>query len=333
MPSHRLHSNARITAIGTYVPERILNNAELESMVDTNDEWIVQRTGIRERHISAKGEYTSDLCFGAIRNLQERYSADLTDVDHIIVATSTPDTVFPSMAARVQGEFGIASAGAVDVQAACAGFVSGLQLAGGLLLSGSCRKILVIGAETLSKITDYSDRSTCILFGDGAGAVLVEAGDEGTFLAARSATDGAIGHHLYRSSLSDHIAGFPIAAHGNIVQNGREVYKWAVTRVSEGITELLQTSKTQPEELDWLIPHSANLRILESISERTGIGMDHILESVVYYGNTSAASIPLALDNGIRDGRIQPGQLILLYGFGGGLTQSGLLLRWTAPAR
>ncbi|WP_020617511.1 ketoacyl-ACP synthase III [Paenibacillus daejeonensis] len=333
MSSHRLHSNARITAIGTYVPEKILTNLELEGMVDTNDEWIVQRTGIRERHISEPHQYTSDLCFHAVRNLRERYQVGLEDVDHVIVATSTPDTVFPSMAARVQGEFGIRAAGALDIQAACAGFVSGLQLANGLLLSGSCRKILVIGAETLSKITDYTDRSTCILFGDGAGAVLVEAGAEGSFIASRSATDGTIGHHLYRSALSDNIAGSPIATHGCIVQNGREVYKWAVTQVSEGITDLLHTSGTPAEQLDWLIPHSANLRILESISERTGIGMDRILESVVRYGNTSAASIPLALDSGIRAGRVKPGHSVLLYGFGGGLTQSGLLLQWVAESQ
>lgn len=331
MTSSRMQSNAIITAIGSYVPEQVLRNADLEQMVDTNDEWIVQRTGIRERRISAPEQYASDLAVAAVRDLERRYPVGLSDIDYIIVATSTPDTVFPSVASRVQHACGIVSAGAVDIQAACAGFVSGLQLASGLLLSGSYRKILVIGTETLSKITDYTDRSTCILFGDGAGAVLVEvaADGAGSFLASRSSTDGGAGHHLYCSSLSDNIGGQPITAERRIVQNGREVYKWAVTQVSGGVLELLEIAGIEPAALDWLIPHSANLRILESVSERTGIDMTRVLESVVHYGNTSAASIPLALDLAVRDGRVQPGQLLLLYGFGGGLTQSGLLLRWS----
>ncbi|GGF98658.1 ketoacyl-ACP synthase III [Paenibacillus abyssi] len=329
MAASEFHSNARITAIGTYVPERILTNEDLEQMVDTNHEWIVQRTGIVERRIAADDQYCSDLCYGAVRSLLENYPVTVEDVDYILVATSTPDTFFPSVASRVQAYFGIQAAGAVDLQAACAGFVSALQVANGLLLSGAYRKILVIGAETLSKITDYTDRTTCILFGDGAGAVLVEPGDEGTFVGSYAITDGSAGHHLYRSSLSPTIGSSEIRQTGHIVQNGREVYKWAVTRIPEGIQQLLASAGLSVHDIDWFIPHSANLRIIESICERTGIPMEHTLHSLVYNGNTSAASIPLALHAGVKDGRVQPGNLLLLYGFGGGLTQAALVVKWS----
>ncbi|WP_308635505.1 ketoacyl-ACP synthase III [Paenibacillus silvisoli] len=324
-----LHSVAAITAFGAYVPDRVLSNHDLEAMVDTSDEWIFQRTGIKERRIASEEQYCSDMCFGAVRNLQLRYGVVLEDVDFVLVATTTPDTFFPSMSARVQAEFGIARCGAVDIQAACAGFVSALQLANGLLLSGVYHKILVIGAETLSKATDYTDRTTCILFGDGAGAALVERREEGAFLASYSATNGSDGRHLYRSSLAPSIGGQPIQQNGYIVQNGREVYRWAVTTVPKGIQELLTRSGYTVEEIDWFVPHSANMRIVESICERTGIPLEKSLTSMMQYGNTSAASIPLALDLALQEGRIRTGDLMLLYGFGGGLTESALLLRWT----
>ncbi|SEN74498.1 ketoacyl-ACP synthase III [Paenibacillus sp. OV219] len=329
MPHSSLRSLTAITAFGAYVPERVLTNHDLEQMVDTNDEWIFQRTGIKERRIAADDQFCSDMCFGAVRDLQLRYGVVLEDVDYIIVATTTPDTFFPSMSARVQAEFGIASCGAVDIQAACAGFVAALQMANGLLLSGVYHKILVIGAETLSKATDYTDRTTCILFGDGAGAALLERDDEGAFLASYSATNGEDGRHLYRSSLATTINGQPIQANGLIVQNGREVYKWAVTTVPKGIKMLLENSGYSVDEVDWFVPHSANMRIVESICERTGIPLERTLTSMAQYGNTSAASIPLALDLAIKDGRIANGDTVLLYGFGGGLTESALLLRWT----
>ncbi|MFC4779345.1 ketoacyl-ACP synthase III [Paenibacillus sp. GCM10023252] len=328
----KLQSNAVITAIGSYVPERILSNADLEQLVETSDEWIIQRTGIRERRIAREDEYCSDLCFAAVRNMMDRYGASVQDVDYIVVATSTPDTVFPSMAARVQGEFGIENCGTMDVQAACAGFSAALQVANGLMLTGVYRKILVIGAETLSKITDYTDRTTCILFGDGAGAVLVEPvphGDQGAFLASYSKTEGAGGHQLYRSSLSSSIGPHEIASTGTIVQNGREVYRWAVSQIPEGVGQLLHNAGMSASDIDWFIPHSANQRILDSVCERTGIPTDQTLSSIEYYGNTSAASIPLALDLAVQAGRVQGGDLLLLYGFGGGLTQAGLILRWS----
>ncbi|MFC4810895.1 ketoacyl-ACP synthase III [Paenibacillus sp. GCM10023250] len=329
MLQHPLQSHAAITAFGAYVPERILTNHDLEQMVDTTDEWIFQRTGIKERRIAADDQFCSDMCFGAVRDLQLRYGAVLEDVDYVLVATTTPDTYFPSMAARIQAEFGIVSCGAADVQAACAGFVSALQLANGLILSGAYHKILVVGAETLSKATDYTDRSTCILFGDGAGAMLVERSEEGAFLASHNGTKGGDGHHLYRSSLAPSIDGVPIQTNGLIVQNGREVYRWAVTTVPKGIQALMERNGLAPADIDWFVPHSANMRIVESVCERTGIPLERTLTSMREYGNTSAASIPLAIDLALKEERIKTGDTLLLYGFGGGLTESALLLRWT----
>lgn len=326
-----LNSQATITAFGTYVPDKILTNEELSQMVDTNHDWIVQRTGIVERRIAADDQFCSDLCFKAVRNMQSRYSVDLTDVDYILVATSTPDTFFPSMSARIQAEFGILHCGAADIQAACSGFVAGLQLANGLLLSGVHRKILIVGAETLSKATDYTDRSTCILFGDGAGAVLLESTvqDQGAFIDSYTTTDGSIGRNLYRSSLAPSIDDQPLVTNGMIVQNGREVYKWAVTNVPKGIKKILDKNNLTPDDIDWFIPHSANMRIVESICEKTGIQLERTLTSMAQYGNTSAASIPLAIELALQSSQIKAGDLVLLYGFGGGLTEAALLLRWT----
>lgn len=326
-----IHSNAVVTAIGTYIPDRILTNADLEKLVDTNDEWIVQRTGIQERHIAANEEYTSHLCLKAVHNMIERYGVTVTDVDYIIVATSTPDAVFPSVASQVQAHFGIMNCGAVDIQAACAGFVSAIQLANGLLLSGVQRKVLVIGAETLSKITDYSDRTTCILFGDGAGAFLIEASDDGhgDVLSTYSKTDGTRGHLLYRSNLAPFIGEHEIHTNGYILQNGREVYRWAISHVAEGINQLLARSGLTAADIDWFIPHSANMRIIEALCERTGFSLEQTLSSIRQFGNTSAASIPLAIDEAVKAGMVNPDQLMLLFGFGGGLTQAGVVLRWS----
>jgi 3-oxoacyl-[acyl-carrier-protein] synthase-3 len=314
------HSNARITALGSYVPEKTITNSDLEQWVDTNDEWIVRRTGIEVRHQVADDQATSHLAIAAVKNLLSRFpSVDASRIDGIIVATTTPDMPFPSVASQVQQAIGAQNCLAVDISAACAGFVAGLQMANGLLLSGAYRQVLVIGAETLTRITDYTDRSTCILFGDGAGAVLLEArsADEGSLLASCASTDGAGGMQVYC---------YPGA---KIVQNGREVYKWALTTVPDGVQELLRQAGFAIGDLDWFVPHSANLRMIEAICERLGLPLEKALQSVVRNGNTSAASIPLALDAAYREGRLEPGQLVALYGFGSGLTQSGLLLRWT----
>jgi len=330
MPASSTASNAKITAFGSYVPQKKLTNRDLEKLVDTSDEWIVQRTGIHERRIAEEHEFTSHLCIAAVQNLMNRYEAEIKDVDYIIVATSTPDTIFPSMAARVQGHFGISNCGAVDIQAACAGFVNGIQLANGLLLSGAFRKCLVIAADTISKITDYSDRTTCILFGDGAGAMLLEAAAEGSgnIAAVYANTDGEGSHHVYCSNLTETIGEYRITNNGKLVQNGREVYRWAVSQVSASIIKLLDDCGLAASDIDWFVPHSANLRIVQAICERTGFTMEQTLTSMQYYGNTSAASIPLAIDLALQVGKLRSGQRLLLAGFGGGLTQAGAIVEW-----
>jgi 3-oxoacyl-[acyl-carrier-protein] synthase-3 len=320
---------ARITAIGTYVPERILSNLELEQMVDTNDEWIVRRTGIRERRIAAEQEFTSDLCEAAAEDLIQRYQVDLCDVDLIIVATNTPDYGFPSTAAQLQHRLRIqGSAAAFDLNAACAGFTYGVSLAARLIEAGAHRKALIIGADTISKCVDYTDRSTCILFGDGAGAVLIEAREaEHPFLTAcQYITDGSGGVHVYRTGLSQQMNGTPLQGNGFTVQNGREVYRWAVSTVSSGIQNLLTEAGMNPDEIDWFVPHSANMRMIEAICERSGLPLERTLSSTEWYGNTSAASIPLALAPAVADGRVRPGDRVLMYGFGAGLVGCGLIL-------
>ena len=320
---------SRITAIGTYVPSRVLRNADLEKMVETSDEWILQRTGIHERRMAADDEFTSDLAIAAVQNMADTYQKELTDIDLILVATSTPDYPFPSVASQIQAHFGIAQAGAMDLSATCAGFTYALHTANAMISSGLHRKVLVVAAETLTKVTDYTDRTTCILFGDGAGAVLVEADEEAPgFHAAYLGSKGDGGIHVYRSGLSTNMDGKQLTGGGCIVQNGREVYKWAVTTVPVGMQAVVDRAGITLDEVDWFIPHSANLRMIESICERSGFPIEKTLYSLSYYGNTSAATIPLALGLGIQEGKVVPGNKILLYGFGGGLVHAGLLLTW-----
>ncbi|WP_081965973.1 ketoacyl-ACP synthase III [Paenibacillus sp. FSL H7-0357] len=322
-------TGAKITAIGSYVPVRRLTNSDLEQMVETNDEWIVQRTGIRERRISREDEYTSDLCVSAAQDLLKRYGKSAGDVDMVIVATSTPDFSFPSVASIIQHRLGIPlTAGAVDMSAACAGFVYALHTAHAYVASGLHRKVLVLGADALSKITDYTDRSTCILFGDGAGAVLVESDEqEDNFLGFHLGSDGGGAHHVYRTGLSHKVNGIELMNPGKLVQNGREVFRWAVRTVPQGIQQVLKNAGAELAQVDWLIPHSANLRMIEPICERLDYPLEQALYSLEYFGNTSAASIPLALDLGVREGKVLNGQQILLYGFGAGLAHAGQLLK------
>jgi 3-oxoacyl-[acyl-carrier-protein] synthase-3 len=311
-------SKAHITAIGSYVPEQLITNSDLEKLVDTDHDWIVRRTGIEQRHQAAPDQKTSHLAIAAVNDMLSKFpSVDVNGIDAIIVATTTPDMPFPSVASQVQQALGAARCLAFDVSAACAGFISALQIANGLILSETYRKVLVIGAETLTRITDYTDRSTCILFGDGAGAVLVEAKEQGAFLSSNADTDGSGGMQVYCN------------ADDKIVQNGREVYKWALSTVPDGVRDLLLKAGLTLADLDWFIPHSANLRMIEAICERLELAPEKALQSVVRNGNTSAASIPLALAAAYEEGKLRSGQLLALYGFGSGLTQSGLLVRWT----
>lgn len=323
-------SKATITAMGTYVPDRILTNADLEKLVETSDEWIVQRTGMRERRIAAEDQFVSDLATKAVEDMIRRYDVSVEDVDMILVATSTPEYAFPSTASRVQANLKIPHTGVLDLNAACAGFTYGLQLADSLVTSGMYRKVLVIGAETLSKITDYTDRTTCVLFGDGAGAFLVErsSGAEGDFMAAISGTHGEGGVHLYKSGLSSEMNGMPLQGEGCLVQNGREIYKWAVRTIPEQLGKLITKAELSPDQIDWFIPHSANMRMIEAVCERGSVPLERTLTSVEYRGNTSAASIPLALQLAVDEGKLKEGQNVALFGFGGGLTYAGLVLKW-----
>ncbi|WNC16699.1 ketoacyl-ACP synthase III [Brevibacillus brevis] len=328
-----MNSLARITAIGTYVPERILTNADLEKIVDTSNEWILQRTGIHERRIAAEDEFTSHLSIAAVENLVSTYRKSLSDVDMILVATSTPDYPFPSVASQLQAHFGIEQAGALDLGATCAGFTYALHMANAMISSGMHRKVLVVAAETLSKVTDYTDRTTCILFGDGAGAVLVERDEKHpSFRSAYLGTKGEGGINVYRSGLSTEMGGRKLAGDGCIVQNGREVYKWVVSTMPKGMQEVVSRANATLEDVDWFIPHSANLRMIESVCEKSGFPLEKMLYSLEYYGNTSAATIPLALEKGIREGAVKAGDTLLLYGFGGGLVHAGMLVTWNPPA-
>lgn len=311
-----------MSALGAYVPERVVTNADLSRLVETSDEWIVRRTGIRERRATAESEFTSDLCTAAARDLP------LAGVDFVILGTTTPDYAFPSVASQVQDRLGIIGAGAIDLNATCAGFAYGLHLAHGLVSSGVHQKVLVLAGETLTKVMDYTDRATCILFGDGAGAAIVEASERPTIRATIVGSDGAGGGLLYRTGLSRRIAAPGDTGEGLIRQNGREVYRWAVETVSSGVCELLRRANVTADAIDWFVPHSANLRITEAVCERVGIPVDRTLSSIEYYGNTSAASIPLALKLGLEAGKLREGQLVLLYGFGGGLVHAGTLLEW-----
>ncbi|UZR97315.1 beta-ketoacyl-ACP synthase III [Chondrinema litorale] len=318
--------NAKIDSIGVYVPENKIDNTYFEKILDTSHEWISSRTGINTRYFANENEYTSDLSMKAIENLVENYDKDLSDVDFIIVATSTPDQVMPSTASQIQYRLGIKNAGCLDLSAACAGFTYGVILAKGLIATSAYKKVLVIGAETLSKVCDYTDRATCILFGDGAGAVLVEASESNHLYKPLTATDGAHGKDLYLSQQPAPVSGEVIDSNGKVHQTGRVVFKWAVGTLTQKLEELATLNNTTFEAIDWLIPHSANIRILEAVCSNLDIPTDKCLESVRNFGNTSAASIPLAWHSGIESGKIKLNDELLLAGFGGGLTFSGICL-------
>ncbi|MGG3571623.1 ketoacyl-ACP synthase III [Bacillus gobiensis] len=328
-----MNSKARITAIGSYVPNKIMSNDDLEKIVDTSDEWIVQRTGMKERRIAAENEFTSTLCIRAVNDLIKRYGVNIQDVDMIIVPTTTSDFAIPSTASMIQDAFGIPEAGAIDVNAACAGLTYGLHLANCLITSGLHRKVLVIAGETLSKVTDYTDRTSCVLFGDGAGAMLVEYdAEQPSFLSYIQDTKGSSGKHLYRTALRNEWYGEPLRDSEKMVQNGREVYKWATRTVPEGMEKLLEQANMKMKDLNWFVPHSANLRMIESICEKKGFPIEKVLTSMVYYGNTSSASIVLALDLAVKDGRLTQDDVLLLIGFGGGFTYTGLIVKWGVPS-
>jgi 3-oxoacyl-[acyl-carrier-protein] synthase-3 len=319
--------NARITAIGVYTPSKVIDNQWFENYIETNDEWIISRTGITERRQAEKDEFTSDLCVEAIKNLlTENPDINLDGVDFILVGTTTADQIMPSMASQIQNRFSIKNCGCLDIMAACAGFCYGLVLAKGLIAAGTHKKILVLGAETLSKFTDFTDRTTCILFGDAAGVALVEAADKPGLLGCVTGTDGSHGKDLYLSQHATAVNGEPIDANGKIHQNGKVVFKWAVQNITQKIQELLCLNKMTLDDLDWIILHSANLRIIEAVAAGLNVPMDKMLTSIEKFGNTSSASIPLAWDIARKAGKIKPGNKILMIGFGGGLTFAGVVV-------
>ncbi|MBK8544621.1 MAG: ketoacyl-ACP synthase III [Caulobacteraceae bacterium] len=314
-----------LTGVGSYLPERVLTNAELAKRVDTSDEWIVERTGIRERHIAADGEWTSDLACAASVNALKAAGREATDVDLIIVATTTPDLTFPATAARVQAELGANQGIAFDLQAVCSGFVFALATADNFLARGQAKTALVIGAETFSRIMDWEDRGTCVLFGDGAGAVVLEAQEDhggrgviSTFLR----TDGRMHDLLY-------VDGGPSRTQsvGKVRMVGNAVFRHAVEHISGAMLEACSRAGVSIDDVDWFVPHQANQRILDGVARKLGIDVDKVVSTVALHGNTSAASVPLALDVATRDGRIKKGDLVLMEALGGGLTWGAALLR------
>lgn len=318
-----------IQGVGSCLPDRVLTNAELATMVDTSDEWIVERSGIRARHIAADGEKTSDLATRAAHAALAHAGMAAAEIDLIVVATSTPDQTFPATATTVQANLGITRGAAFDVQAVCSGFVYALTTADALLRCGQARHALVIGAETFSRILDWQDRTTCVLFGDGAGAVVLSAEDAGGTLADRGIlhsrlhSDGRYNDKLY-------VDGGPSSTKtvGHLRMEGKEVFRHAVANMAEVMQEVLDDAGLTPSDVQWIVPHQANRRILDSTAKKLGIAEDRIVVTLDRHGNTSAASIPLALDVAVKDGRIQKGQLILMEAMGGGFTWGAVLARW-----
>ncbi|SOC03926.1 3-oxoacyl-[acyl-carrier-protein] synthase III [Stappia indica] len=318
-----------VLGTGSYLPARRLTNNDLAKMVDTSDEWIVQRTGIHARHIAADGEFTSDLAVAAARKALDAAGCQPTDIDLIILATATPDNTFPATAVTVQHKLGISSGFAFDVHAVCSGFVYALATADAYLRGGMAKRALVIGAETFSRILDWEDRTTCVLFGDGAGAIVLEASEgEGTttdrgVLTSHLRSDGAHRDKLY-------VDGGPSTTQtvGHLRMQGKEVFRHAVSMITDVVEAAFEATGTDAEALDWFIPHQANRRIIDASAKKLGIDPDKIVVTLEDHGNTSAASIPLALDQAVRDGRVKRGDLIMLEAMGGGFTWGASLVRW-----
>lgn len=321
-----------IIGVGKYVPEQILSNSDLEKMVDTTDEWIVSRTGIRERHIASKEEATSDLAYQAALKALESAGMSGQDLDLIIVATVTPDMFFPSTACLLQDRLGAKKAAAFDLSAACSGFVYGLATATNFLQTGMYNNALVIGADCLSRITDYTDRNTCVLFGDGAGAVVLGEVPEGRgFQAFDLGAEGAGGAHLYLEAGGSRLPASAETVEAKkhaIYMNGREVFKFAVRVMSSATEHVLTKAGKSKEDIDLFIPHQANIRIIQSAMERLSLPPEKVVINVDKYANTSAASVPLALVEAFEEGRIKEGDTILMVGFGGGLTWGASVLKW-----
>jgi 3-oxoacyl-[acyl-carrier-protein] synthase III len=316
---------SRIIGTGSYLPEKVVTNDDLARTVDTSDEWIRTRTGIRSRHVAAEGQLASDLALPAAQRALQSAGMGAADIDLIIVATTTPDIIFPSTACILQAKLGVAGCPAFDVQAVCSGFVYALTIADLFIRSGQAKHVLVVGTEVYSRILDWSDRGTCVLFGDGAGAVIVAASEKPGILAAKLHADGSLKDMLCvpGSVNAGKVWGSPF-----VHMDGGSVFKFAVRVFEEGANEVLEAAGLKVSDLDWFIPHQANIRIMEATAKKLGLPKEKLIATVHHHGNTSAASIPLALDEAVGDGRIRPGQTLLLEGVGGGFTWGAVLLRW-----
>lgn len=306
-----------VLGVGHYVPEKILTNKDLEKIVDTNDEWIRTRTGIEERRIAEDDMDTSDMAFHAAQNALEDGNVKAADIDLILVATVTPDTPFPSVSCMLQDRLGATKAAAMDISAACSGFMYGMITAKQFIETKAYKNILVVGVEKLSKITDWSDRNTCVLLGDGAGAAVMGEVSEGKgILSFELGANGAGGKELYQND------------NNHLVMNGREVYKFAVRQMPESSVNVIEEAGYNKEDVDYLVPHQANIRIMDAARERLGISEDKMARTISKYGNNSAASIPIALSESVKNDKIKDNDLIVLVGFGGGLTWGAVAIRW-----
>jgi 3-oxoacyl-[acyl-carrier-protein] synthase-3 len=327
-----------VAGCGSYLPDRVVTNEELSERVDTSDEWIVARTGIRQRYIAAEGQVTSDLALAAAERALDHAGIPASEVDLLVLATTTPDQTFPATATKVQHRLGMTNGAAFDLQAVCSGFVYGLSVADNFIRTGQARTVVLIGAETFSRILDWEDRTTCVLFGDGAGAVVLRAAENG-----EDADEvGESGHNRGRGVLSTHIHsdgatndllyvdGGPSSTQtvGHVRMNGREVFRHAVTNLAAIVDETLEANGLAADDIDWLVPHQANKRILDGTARKLGLPAEKIVVTVERHANTSAASIPLALDEAVKDGRIKTGDLVLVEAMGGGLTWGAGLIRW-----
>jgi len=320
---------ARIAGTGSYLPEKVLTNEDLSKIVDTSDEWIAARTGIRKRHIAAEGETTSDLGYHAAVRALEAAGVDAKELDLIVVGTTTPDLIFPSTACLIQHRLGADGCPAFDVNAACSGFVYALTVADKFIRSGAAKTALVIGAETLTRMVDWSDRTTCVLFGDGAGAVVLKADTETGILSTHMHADGGKKELLWNPvGVSVGFKPGEENAGVRIHMSGNDVFKHAVKALDSVVEETLEANGLDRHAIDWLIPHQANLRIIEATAKRLDMPMERVIVTVDKHGNTSSGSVPLALDEAVRSGKVQRGQLVLLEAFGGGFTWGSALLRY-----
>ena len=324
---------AEMAGTGRYIPAKVLSNADLEKIVDTTDQWIMERTGIRERHIASEGETIA--CMGEIacRQVLEATGVSVEEVDGLVVGTASPDRLLPSQACDLQKTLGAVNAAAFDVSAACTSFVYGVSVAEGMIAGGTAKNVLVVGAERLSTITDYNDRGTCILFGDGVGATLVRASSDGKrgILSTYLKSDGRLGDLLYRQSGGANEPPSEKMAKERsyfLRMAGREVFKHAVRSMADACDQALTRAGLTSDQVDLLIPHQANIRIIEATAKHAGMPMDRVYVNIEKYGNTSSASIPIALDECVRSGRVGPGAVVLMVGFGGGFTWGSTVVRW-----